>query len=253
MRRLLLLVTAMMVVCVTEAQDVIVLNNADEIQAKITAITQNEVSYKRWSNLEGPTYTISKHDIFCIKYPNGEKDVINTSDGEGCSLYAPIKRSSRLELTPATFQGYVSCGAIFMSGAGGPALDVSVGARIYEHLYVGVETGFHTLIFDAIFYDYESFYDVNIATTHVPIGVNLKGFVTRDMIVNPYIHCTLGGVVGVGGMRDINGFYCQVGAGVEFKRFIFSIGYNAHVYKSVYLDNIRTDLGYVQLGYRFGK
>ena len=61
---------------ITHAQDIIVLNNADEIQAKVTAIDQQSVTYKKWSNLEGPTYTMPKSEIFYIKYANGEKDIM---------------------------------------------------------------------------------------------------------------------------------------------------------------------------------
>ena len=57
------------------AQDVIVLRNGDEIKAKILEIKQIEITYKNWANIDGPTYTKSKAEIFMIKYSNGTKDV----------------------------------------------------------------------------------------------------------------------------------------------------------------------------------
>lgn len=57
------------------AQDIIVLRNGNEIQAKVLEIRQTEVSYKNWTNIDGPTYTKNKADIFMIKYSNGSKDV----------------------------------------------------------------------------------------------------------------------------------------------------------------------------------
>lgn len=62
------------------AQDVIVLKNGDEIKAKVLEIKQAEISYKNWTNIEGPTYTKSKADIFMIKYSNGSKDVFNNTN-----------------------------------------------------------------------------------------------------------------------------------------------------------------------------
>lgn len=57
------------------AQDLIICRNGDEITSKILKISKTEVEYKKWSNIEGPTYTLDKADIFMIKYQNGEKDV----------------------------------------------------------------------------------------------------------------------------------------------------------------------------------
>ncbi len=75
------------------AQDVITLKSGDEIQAKVTEVGQTEVKYKRFDNPDGPTYTVSKSDIFMVKYQNGQKEVFkdeqpaqnnngNNDDGE---------------------------------------------------------------------------------------------------------------------------------------------------------------------------
>ncbi len=57
------------------AQDIIIKRNADEIEAIVKEIGINTVTYKRYSNPNGPDYTISKSEIFMIKYANGEKEV----------------------------------------------------------------------------------------------------------------------------------------------------------------------------------
>ena len=75
MKKVLILVTSILIVSAAKAQDLIVMKNAEEVLAKVTVITTDSVSYKKWSNLEGPSYTISKSNIFYIKYQNGEKDV----------------------------------------------------------------------------------------------------------------------------------------------------------------------------------
>jgi len=70
---------------VMHAQDIITKTNGDEIKAKVTEVDLNEIKYKRFENLSGPTYTMPKSDIFMIKYENGEKDVFKKSSGESSS------------------------------------------------------------------------------------------------------------------------------------------------------------------------
>lgn len=59
------------------AQDVLVKRNGDELQVKVLKISQAEVEYKKWSNQDGPTYTLPKADVFMVKYQNGDKDVFS--------------------------------------------------------------------------------------------------------------------------------------------------------------------------------
>ena len=238
MKRFMLLATFVMAIYVTNAQDVIVLRNAEEIQAKVTVVAQNQVTYKRWSNLEGPTYTIDKSQIFYIKYQNGDKDVMGTTctpvESVGGVVNSP--QQNLTSITPVKFQGYVNLGTVFNGYVGGPTFDVTAGARIYEYLYVGVETGFHTLFEYGYLYGY------------IPVGVNMKGYFTRNNKVNPYLNCTLGGFFGVGEFDGFNSFHCQVGLGIDVKRFTFGIGYNALV-----VEGESVDMGYIRLGFRFGK
>lgn len=52
------------------------------IQAKVTKIGTSEVEYKKWSNQDGPQYSIAVVDILAINYQNGEKDMFeNVSAG----------------------------------------------------------------------------------------------------------------------------------------------------------------------------
>lgn len=56
------------------AQDVIVLKDGDFKQVKVIEVGENDVKYKKWENIEGPTYTISISNILAINYQNGTKD-----------------------------------------------------------------------------------------------------------------------------------------------------------------------------------
>ncbi|MBP5644232.1 MAG: hypothetical protein J6X10_08420 [Bacteroidales bacterium] len=54
------------------AQDVIVKKDNSTILSKVTKISSTEIEYKKWTNLDGPTYIINKSDVVSINYQNGE-------------------------------------------------------------------------------------------------------------------------------------------------------------------------------------
>lgn len=56
------------------AQDVIVKKDGSTILSKVVEIGSGEVKYKKFSNQDGPMYTILKTEIQAINYENGEKE-----------------------------------------------------------------------------------------------------------------------------------------------------------------------------------
>lgn len=79
--RSLLVLLGILLTATLSAQDIIIKKDAEEIKAKILEIGDNDVTYKKFSNPDGPTYTIPKSDIFMIKYQNGEKETFNEPTG----------------------------------------------------------------------------------------------------------------------------------------------------------------------------
>ena len=59
------------------AQDVIVKRDGSTILSKVTEVGVNEVKYKKFSNQDGPFYSILKSDIMSINYENGERDTFD--------------------------------------------------------------------------------------------------------------------------------------------------------------------------------
>lgn len=243
MKKALILVVSVLIVSTVKAQDLIVLKNAEEILAKVTTITTDTITYKKWSNLEGPSYTTPKSAIFYIKYQNGEKDIFQKED-----MVNEIKVSNEKNMsTPIKFQGYFTLGTIFTSISAGPTVDLNLGVKIYEHFYLGVESGFHTML-TPINNNYLESLENWISEMYVPLGANMKVYITKNKVVNPYINCSLGGFFGVGdNMAGWNGFYCQAGAGFDAQRFTFSIGYSGLVKYGT------ASCGYIKLGVRLGK
>lgn len=63
-----------------EECDVIILKNGQEIKAKVLEVGTNEIKYKMCDNLEGPTFSKKKSEVFKIQYPNGSSTVISSID-----------------------------------------------------------------------------------------------------------------------------------------------------------------------------
>ncbi len=72
MKKLLLLLA--FVALHSSAQDVIVKKDGSTILSKVIEINTADIKYKKFSNQNGPTYTVNRSEVMFINYENGEKD-----------------------------------------------------------------------------------------------------------------------------------------------------------------------------------
>lgn len=77
MTKFRLLTLTLLISFVTQAQDVIIKKNGDEIKSKVLEVALTIIKYKKFDNPNGPTFEILKSEVFMIKYENGTKDIIN--------------------------------------------------------------------------------------------------------------------------------------------------------------------------------
>ena len=63
---------------ISKAQDTLVLNDGTLIKSKVIEITESSLKYKKYSNLNGPIYTIDKNQVLSIHYENGEQESFKT-------------------------------------------------------------------------------------------------------------------------------------------------------------------------------
>ena len=56
------------------AQDVIFRSSTDSIPAQVLTVGTTEITYRKWSNLNGPIYSISINEVAAIRYANGTYD-----------------------------------------------------------------------------------------------------------------------------------------------------------------------------------
>jgi hypothetical protein len=60
------------------AQDVIYFKNGSKEQSKIILVGAKEIQYKKFSNLDGPVYSLAKSEIQMITYENGDYEMFST-------------------------------------------------------------------------------------------------------------------------------------------------------------------------------
>ncbi len=82
---------------IANAQDLITKKNGEDIQAKILEVNDSDIKYKRWDNLEGPTFTLKKSEILIVRYENGTNEVFKTQD---VTRYAVSEYAASGEIQP---------------------------------------------------------------------------------------------------------------------------------------------------------
>ena len=80
MKRIVIMLFVVVSTLFATAQDVIFLGASDSIVAKVVLVGTSEIKYKKWSNLDGPDYSISVNQIAAIRYANGTYDFFNNRE-----------------------------------------------------------------------------------------------------------------------------------------------------------------------------
>ncbi len=83
------------------SQDVIMKTDGSKIFSRVDEVTEAEVKYKKYSNLNGPVYALSKSDIRYIQYENGVRDVFSTDDKSSRSMSAQAAAAPAHAAVPA--------------------------------------------------------------------------------------------------------------------------------------------------------
>lgn len=77
MKRIFSILLVITTTMFASAQDVIFLGANDSIEAKVISVGTSEITYQKWTNLEGPIYSLSINQIAAIRYANGTYDFFN--------------------------------------------------------------------------------------------------------------------------------------------------------------------------------
>ncbi len=80
-------------------QDKIYKLNNEQIETKILEVTNDEIKYKKFNYLDGPTISISKDEVVMIIYQNGDKDIFTKEEKKETLEY--VDNSSIENISPA--------------------------------------------------------------------------------------------------------------------------------------------------------
>jgi len=101
MKKILLITLCFLPFASIYAQDTILKKNGERIEAKVMEITTTEVKYKKYTNLNGPMYTIGKLEISIITYEDGSRDIFDNSYKPASPVTPPTPPPSS---TPPPYQ-----------------------------------------------------------------------------------------------------------------------------------------------------
>jgi len=82
MRKILFIVSLILIQLPLFSQDIIYKINGEEIKAKVSEVDLTTIKYRRFDNPTGPIYTIKKSEVSKIKYENGTVDVFQEEQSD---------------------------------------------------------------------------------------------------------------------------------------------------------------------------
>ena len=90
MRKLVLAVILVFVAGLAMAQDVIVLRDGSTILSKVEEVSETEIKFKKWSNLDGPLYSMKTSAVMSINYQNGGVDKFSVKSEKKVSGFKKV-------------------------------------------------------------------------------------------------------------------------------------------------------------------
>ncbi len=89
---------ALAAVASLQAQDIITKRSGEILETKVLEVSTNEIKYKRFSNLEGPTYVVPKAEVTVIQYANKTTEAFELP--EVANATASVKPELTANATP---------------------------------------------------------------------------------------------------------------------------------------------------------
>lgn len=211
------------------SQDLITTKSGEDILAKVLEISQNEIKFKRFDNVEGPVFILNKSDIIIIRYENGTKDIFSVEtedDKKPSDVFKSIQ--SQINEDYSFNSGYrLIAETGYCIGVGDFnlhrfKLDFVNGYQLNTHFFIGLGTGLR-------FYSEQN-------NVYMPIYAEARGNLFTGEI-SPYAS------IGIGYSVDISesggGFYMSPKVGADFKLskklwLIVGLGYELQKAELVY-------------------
>lgn len=259
-------------------KDVLVLKNNTKVECLIQEVSNSQIKYYKLSLPNGPVFIEDTDNLVAIMYRDGSVQTYENYTNPETMRKDPsiAAQYEDGEVAPkVAFQVNLELGAQFAVNrfkienekydfpSGGCDLDVSLGARLTQLVFVGAGLGFHTEFANTYLKVSGEKYPIDMKIYTLPIYVDTRVYIPNKTIVTPYFLVNLGGYVPIVTSGEIQnksgdvynfkadasgGFYMQLGWGMEIKRFQMSIGYRLHT-----TDDAPGHYGFIKFGARLGR
>lgn len=173
----------------TTDTDTILLNLGEKIHAKDIEVLDDHILFKKFNDIDGPTYNISKNEVFMIKYQNGNKYFINTND-EKTSEYTRKGTHIGVSLIPGFNDEFESYDSNFYFFGYVPTFNSGINFTYYFNNTIGFKSGIISERFGG----------------HLSIGVPLKVVLTTGQKIGVYSELGFGPYLFLGNVFTNNNF-----------------------------------------------
>lgn len=226
------------------AQDVIVLKDASEIEAKVLVVGIDDITYKKWDFQDGPDYKIQKWKVLFIKYSNGAKEVFDEVQVTETKDTVTNRKLSKSYIKRNLFNTYIEAGCPFMITEAGASLNASLGIRIYDYAFVGLCLGADIVMITQT---------GDIDAQDIPMLLNIRGFIPVSKDLYPFLDFSVGPnfVLGKVQNRTVQAVSGRIRlcAGIEYKRLVAALGYDFITFGQGY----DCHMGFAKIGVKIGK
>lgn len=163
------------------SQDVILKKDNTTVLSKVIEVTSTEIKYKKWSNQDGPTYSINRSEVTSINYQNGDVDRF-TDNVTPAPVSKPTMTYPSVQTTtvqpqpePKKAESPYSRGMHYnYNGMIIPQFSLSIGAAIPMGKF-GTTTGKYTSFYDFCV-PFQFFAEMLGSTNQVGVGAAKTGF-----------------------------------------------------------------------------
>lgn len=171
------------------AQDRIILKDGSEIKSKVNEIEPQTIKYKKFENLNGPSYSIDKEKVVLILYENGTKDMFDVSEQEAkitdqnkqtySSAFAEVESMKPKDPKMQTSgMGYIT--SYNYQGYGAPEGVFNFGLNVESYAARKGKLGFgYSFLNWGSFYD-DGSYSSDIYTMALGLGPGIYAFSSED-------------------------------------------------------------------------
>lgn len=201
MKKILILFSCVFSAIAANAQDVLVMMDASEVNVKVLTVGSNEIEYKKFDDQQGPTYRIPRSEVFIIKYENGTQEKITDFEAkQSVSVVSKPadQRYAFIEQAKEESKGDIHKKNLYLTAQTYIGMAASKNKN-YDLFYAGLDTGLDVIL------DYFP----NVKASHGiagSLGYNYKLYEISDLkasVKNLDIHC------GYSLRSDDEGFYLR--------------------------------------------